>query len=150
MHAAPPPAAPCPTCASLVPALVAALARDDLDAALTLGLLDFGAEEHALCARCATQQAPVLAARDARLRALAARARYRAREARLAARAEAKAQRRAAHAPALASPEAAMRETMTPEAVPTTSPGLPASAAAALARAKAKAAAKRGGSSPVS
>jgi hypothetical protein len=150
MHAAPPPAAPCPACASLIPALAAALARDDLDAALTLGLLDFMPEEHALCASCTKQQAPVLAARDARLRALAARTRYRAREARLAARAEAKAQRRAAHAPALASPEAAMRETITPEAATTISAALPASAAAALARAKARAAAKRGGSSPVS
>lgn len=150
MHAASPPAAPCPTCASPVPALAAALARDDLDAALTLGLLDFRPEEHALCAGCATQQAPVLAARDARLRALAARARYRVRETRLAARAEAKAQRRAAHVPALASPEATMGETITAEAAPTTSAGLPASAAAALARAKAKAAAKRGGSSPAS
>jgi hypothetical protein len=96
-------------------AILAALREDDLDAALQLGLL-----EALPCPRCEPACASILvAARDARLRALAARERFRAREARLARRA---AEREAARATAARQPAA-----------------LPPAAAAALARAKAKA-----------
>jgi hypothetical protein len=116
----------CPHCDD--PALVAladAVATDDLDRALALGLLEVAAPADA-CADCTSRFETILSARDARRRALAARERYRARQLRLAERAEARARRRAA-AVATASVAAA--------------PTLPAAAAAALARAKAKAAA---------
>jgi hypothetical protein len=100
-----------------VHAIVAALADDDLDRAMTLGLLETGA-----CAACAPACTLRLQqARDARLRALAARDRHRARNARLARHAAERDARRAAtqHASSL-----------------------PPAAAAILARAKAKAAGK--------
>jgi len=103
----------------------AALADDDLDRALMLGLLDV-----ALCDGCeAACTATLLAARDGRVRALAARERYRVREARLARRrlerGEARAATDTAGSPATPAPHASM--------------ALPPAAAAALARAKAKA-----------
>jgi hypothetical protein len=113
-------ASACPLCACVeahpAHAVLAALREDDLDAAIGLGLLD------ALpCPRCTSDCASTLiAVRDARLRALAARERFRAREQRLARRA---AERDAARDTASKQPAA-----------------LPPAAAAALARAKAKAA----------
>jgi hypothetical protein len=99
--------------------IVAALTEDDLDAAIELGLLDA-----APCNACAADcRAALTLARDRRLRALAARERFRARNARLQHRADARA---AARTP-VAAPEIAK-------------PPLPPAAAAALARAKAKAA----------
>ncbi len=109
----------CPGCActaaSPAHALVAALLADDVDRAIDLGLPD------ALpCPACdASCSARLIEARDARLQALAARERYRAREARLARRAQERAARRAA---AARQPSA-----------------LPPAAAAALARARARA-----------
>ena len=101
-----------------------ALVEDDLDRALTLGLLDVAACEG--CDNACTMA--LLGAREARVRALAARDRFRAREARLERRGQERADRRAnATAPG-------NRTTASP---------LPAAAAAALARAKAKAAAPR-------
>ena len=102
-------------------AIVAALVDDDVDAAIQLGLLD-AAPCNACAPRC---RAAFVDARDARLRALAARERFRARNARLQRRAEARA---AARMPASA---------LVPDLV---KPALPPAAAAALARAKAKAA----------
>lgn len=102
-------------------AIVAALVDDDVDAAIELGLLDA-----APCNACAPVcRAALIDARDNRLRALSARERYRARNARLQRRAEARA---AARMPA---------PTPLPDAP---KPTLPPAAAAALARAKAKAA----------
>lgn len=119
---------PCRACADeILHTLVEALAADDIDRALTLGLLEFESEECAdLCAECTARMRIVIAARDERLRALAARERYRAREVRLAARAEARTRKRSA-------------STTLPSAV---APSLPPAAAAALARAKARVAAK--------
>jgi hypothetical protein len=111
---------PCPLCHCTethpAHAVLAALREDDLDAAIERGLLD------ALpCPGCNADCATTLiSARDARLRALAARERFRAREQRLARRA---AERDAARNIAAKQPAA-----------------LPPAAAAALARAKAKAA----------
>lgn len=120
-----------PTCAvcgcrtaSAAHRLVAALAVDDVDAALELGLLD--AEPCADCLPACREQ--LLHARDQRRAALAARERYRQRNARLQRRAEQRAARRAS--PVLAS-------TSDAPAAPST---LPSAAAAALARARAKAA----------
>lgn len=110
-------------------ALAAAVAGDDLDGAIERGLLTFEMPPGA-CDACAPRLAAILAARDVRLRALAARERHRAREMRLAERAEAKARRRAGAVPA---------QTVVAKAAP----ALPSAALAALARAKAKAAAKR-------
>lgn len=112
-------------------ALAESVAIDDLDTAIEQGLLAFEAPA-ACCAACVPRIASVLAARDARRHALAARERYRARQARLVERAEAKARRRAVAAPPAASPSK-------------TAPALPSAALAALARAKARAAAKRSG-----
>ena len=114
----------CPACGCTHPsgatahAIVAALADDDLDQAITLGLLEQDA-----CAACT----PACAARlrqacDARLNSLAARERYRARNARLARR-------------------AAERDARRQETARTAS-SLPPAAAAVLARAKARAAGK--------
>jgi hypothetical protein len=110
----------CPLCACIeahpAHAILAALGEDDLDAAIERGLLDA-----VPCPACNADCASALiAARDARLRALAARERFRNREARLARRA---AERDAARKVAARQPAA-----------------LPPAAAAALARAKAKAA----------
>lgn len=104
-------------------ALLAALRDDDVDAAIERGLLDA-----VPCADCAPGcNERLLAARDARRFALAARERHRQRAERL--------QRRAAEREARRAPPA--------EQAPAGSrPALPAAAAAALARAKAKAAAR--------
>jgi hypothetical protein len=114
----------CPACGCTHPsgaaahAIVAALVDDDLDQTMTLGLL-----EHDACAACTPACVSRLRqARDARLRSLAARERYRARNVRLARR-------------------AAERDARRQETVRTTS-SLPPAAAAVLARAKAKAAGK--------
>lgn len=101
-------------------AIVAALLIDDLDCAIELGLLGASA-----CAQCSAACVAILQqAREARLRALAARERYRTRQARLQRRAESLQAKRAAAIPAATAK----------------APGLPAAAAAALARAKARAA----------
>jgi hypothetical protein len=113
-------------------AIVAALAADDLDRALSLGLLDA-----AVCAACTPDcTAMLIDARVARSKALAARARYRARNARLARRA----QERAAHRADARAPEAATHDDATISVAAPPRPTLPSAAAAALARAKAKAA----------
>ncbi len=110
---------PCPPChcQQLHPAhaILAALQVDDLDAAIECGLLDAQP-----CPGCTPRCCALLVeARDARLRALAARERFRARERRLERRAS---ERDAARSKAARQPAA-----------------LPPAAAAALARAKAKA-----------
>ena len=115
----------CPVCGCAanghVHAIAAALVEDDVDAAIELGLLDA-----APCNACAPScRAALIEARDSRLRAFAARERFRARNARLQRRAEARA---AARMPAPAHVADAPK------------PALPPAAAAALARAKAKAA----------
>jgi len=122
----------CPYCGSAnerdraaVAALLAAVTADDLDAAIELGLLQFELPPGVPCAECGPAIARLVAARDARRSALAARERHRRRDARLAQRAEANAARRKAGAVATAD-------------MP--KPGLPDAAAAALARAKARAA----------
>lgn len=120
------------------PALVAlacAVADDDIDRAMTMGLLEF-ASPRITCAACATRIAAIESVRDARRHALAARERYRARQARLAERARTRAQRR--HETETRMPAAPTARTPSPL------PALPPAAALALARAKAKAAAKRG------
>lgn len=102
--------------------VLAALTMDDLDRALASGLLDCGG-----CTGCSDAcNAQITAARDARLRTLAARERYRARSARLQQRAAGRAAQRATGFPS------------TP-----TADALPPAAAAALARALAKAAGRR-------
>ena len=102
--------------------IAAALADDDVDAAIALGLLDA-----ASCDTCTPDcRAALMQARDSRLRAFAARERFRARNARLQRRAEARA--------------AARVPTPVPENAQSEKPALPPAAAAALARAKAKAA----------
>lgn len=113
---------------SAIRALAEAVAEHDLDRAIEIGLLTFDPAPHH-CDRCRDTVARIAAARDDRLRALAARERYRARQARLAERADARARKRAG---------AAVRTS----AVAATST-LPPAVAAALARAKAKVAAKR-------
>ncbi|WP_074866668.1 hypothetical protein [Lysobacter enzymogenes] len=132
-----------------------ALADDDLDAAIALGLLDADFDRTCVCIACAPECAQRSRdARQARLRALAARERYRARDRRLQRRAEERAAQRAA--PAL--PAAAIEQTSIGEVAAETAtagnaaaapniaaetaprPALPSAAAAALARAKAKAA----------
>ena len=100
-------------------AMQAMLMADDLDAALQLGLLD--AQPCPGCdAACTTR---LIEARDARRLALAARYRYRTRDARLRRR---KAECDAARRPA-------------PNDAPMQAPALPPAAADALARALAKA-----------
>ena len=104
--------------------IVTALVEDHIDRAIEAGLLSA-----VPCATCNTEcTARIVTARDARLSALTARKRYRARQARLLRRAEERAAARAA--PAVAT-------TME------TKPALPSAAAAALARAKARAAERR-------
>jgi len=101
-------------------AILAALAEDDLDGAIEAGLL-----VAAPCASCAGECATrLVAARDARLSALAARERHRARQARL--------QRRSVERATARSTERA--------AASEAKPPLPSAAAAALARARARAA----------
>lgn len=124
--------ATCPICgctgteAAAVHAIAAALAEDDLDRALTLGLLDA-----ASCNQCSEEcRHRVAEAREARERALAARDRYNARQARLQRRAQERAAARAASSSAT-------------DALLEAKPALPSAAAAALARAKARAAERR-------
>lgn len=105
--------------------LADAVREDDIDLALALGLLSFEPASHR-CDRCRDQVAKIVAARDARRRALAARERYLARQMRLTERAELRARRRA---------------TAVTTASVSAAPALPAAAAAALARARARAAA---------
>ena len=120
-------------------AIVAALAQDDLDGAIALGLLSehFDDGDDITCRRCtdACMQA-LRSAREARLRALAARERYRARNLRLQRRADERAVQRAAM-PAPAPDRTTTVDTSSPAAP---RPARPSAAAAALARAKAKAA----------
>ena len=121
------PPATCPACGCTdaagahAHAIAAALLDDDLDHAMTLGLL-----EPVACSSCTGDCSEWLRdAREARMRALAARERHRVRQARLERRAAERAARRAP-----------------PAATPTGTPALPPAAAAALARAKARAAGK--------
>jgi hypothetical protein len=125
---------PCPVCPcnsdTPVHAVVGALAIDDLDRALALGLLESGA-----CQDCSgICRARLEQARDARLAALAARERYRARQARLARRAAERAARRGAGIAV-----GGARATDAPASAAAT---LPPAAAAALARALARASGK--------
>jgi hypothetical protein len=131
-----------PICGDLR-AMAEAIRLDRLDTAIELGLLRYVplAERQiidvdALCEPCIACDRVVAAARDARLRALAARERYRARDARLQQRAQLRSEKRTG-----AQTVSTSAETMGKR--PSTS-SLPAAAAAALARAKAKAAAKSG------
>jgi hypothetical protein len=123
-------------------AIAAALAQDDLDTAIALGLLSANFDDGIVCRQCTDACTQALrSAREARLRALAARERYRARNLRLQRRADERAAQRAA-APA---PERALGNTadhvIADTSPPATQrPALPSAAAAALARAKAKAA----------
>ena len=127
-----------------------ALAADDLDRAITFGLIDPTRDDHEpVCTHCTPQCMQITRdARTQRLRALAARERYRARDARLQRRADQRAAQRAG-APAVIAPAviAPVADAPTgdlisvvddPPAPPR--PTLPSAAAAALARAKAKAA----------
>ncbi|MDY4339270.1 hypothetical protein [Xanthomonas sp. LF07-6] len=110
---------------------------DDLDAAIDGGLMDYRGtdpEDDRLDPAHPQLRAQVLAAQQRLRDAWDARARYRARSARLERRANARQARRAA-----ATPIASTSTTAAPSA-----PALPAAAAAILARAKAKAA-QRGG-----
>ncbi|AXK73601.1 hypothetical protein DWG18_06740 [Lysobacter sp. TY2-98] len=95
------------------------LQGDDVDGAIEAGLLDV--EACGLCAPACTAQ--LIAMRDQRRTALAARERFRARERRLARRAAEREAARNARPPAAA----------------TNAPALPPSAAAALQRALARA-----------
>jgi hypothetical protein len=122
---------PCPACGceaatgASAHAVQEALRGDNLDAAITLGLLD----SVVACLHCSTACRDALqAARETRLRALAARQRFRARDARLARKQRERAERRK---PATAVPGPAANMAVS---------ALPPAAAAALARAKAKAA----------
>jgi hypothetical protein len=137
-------AMPCPICgatatdacaAAGLSAIDEALAADDVDAAIRLGLLDreLPPPDATACADCLARLARIRAARAARVTALAARERFRAREARVTKRAEARARQRAGAAagPAIAESRGAVAS------------ALPTAAAAALARAKARAAKSR-------
>lgn len=120
--------ATCPYCRGELPAiglaaLAKALRRDDLDAAIDLGLLSFEPGDSHACPSCSRMLDEVIAARDARRGALAARERHRIRNARLALQAEARAARRTIAAVAGGGSAGA---------------ALPSAAAAALARAKAR------------
>ncbi|HEV8694090.1 MAG TPA: hypothetical protein VGQ93_07900 [Lysobacter sp.] len=127
---------PCPNCGctnaqgTAAHAIVAALAAGDLDQAIEAGLLTTTP-----CEGCRGDcRSALISARDARVGALAARERYRARQARLQRRAEERATARAAHAPAA---------TSGPATSDLSKPALPSAAAAALERAKARAAERR-------
>jgi hypothetical protein len=105
--------------------VAAALRVGDIEAALDAGLL-----EASPCPTCSVDcTATWQAVRDARLVALAARERFRTREARLARRQQERDARRAGTRPGPADAETSPR-----------APALPTAAAAALARAKARAA----------
>lgn len=121
-------------------AIARALARDDLDRAIALGLLNDDADPARACAHCTPACALAISqARANRLTALAARERYRARAQRLQRRADERAAQRAGAGPVAAS-EVADTVDAPIEAAPPPRPALPNAAAAALARAKAKAA----------
>ena len=121
-------------------AIAAALRDDDLDRAMTLGLLD-GDNVPAACAACAPDcRARIEAARAARMAALAARERHRARALRLARRERERAERRTI-APVAPVTSADIARDGT-EPAPAAVSGLPPAAAAALARARARAAGK--------
>ncbi len=136
MHSTPSACATCSTPA--VRALADAIAQDDIARAIDEGLLEFEAPPHP-CAACAERVASIVAARDVRVHALAARERFRRREVRLRERERARAEKRRSASPTTA-PETA--DIAAAASKPTAST-LPPAAAAALARAKAKAAAKR-------
>jgi hypothetical protein len=114
----------CPSCGCVAStpahALVAAMLADDVDRAIDAGLLE--SEGCPSCAPGCTSR--LLATRDERRFALAARSRFRARQSRLAAR-------------------AAQRETARRAKPAADVPALPAGAAAVLQRALAKAADRR-------
>lgn len=123
-------ATPCPACGCADPAhanvhaIRAALLDGDIDRAIALDLLTA-----APCPGCTRDcSATLVHARDARLAALAARERFRARQQRLERRER---ERAAARAPAAAWDDA-----------PPVAAALPPAVAAALARAKARAAGK--------
>jgi hypothetical protein len=126
---------PCPVCpcSSDAPAhaIAGALAIDDLDRALALGLLEGGACPH--CSQACRDR--LEQARHARLAALAARERYRARQSRLARRAAERAALRGGSIAAAGGADAT-------EAPASAAGALPPAAAAALARALARAARK--------
>lgn len=134
-------------------AIAEALAVDDLDRALTLGLLDVVPPDPTTtsCADCAARLATITRARAARRTALEARERHRRRAARLQARAERQAEKRrglrGAVAPGIDAQPALVEDThadgATAPASTVARPALPAAAAAALARAKARAATRR-------
>ncbi|MDV5979911.1 MAG: hypothetical protein LOX98_00580 [Lysobacter sp.] len=110
--------------------VAAALAVEDVDHAIEAGLLDCEP-----CPDCTPHcQVSVIRARDERRFALAARERFRAREARLQRLAAERDARRAAR-PRPAAPDTSATEPARP--------ALPAAAAAALARARARAAGTR-------
>lgn len=118
----------CPICPCALDhpahAVLIALGEDDLDAALALGLLDAQP-----CPGCtAGCDAALIAMREARRFALAARGRHSARAARLE-----RIQRER---------DAARKPRQMPVATPTPTPALPGAAAEALARALAKAKAR--------
>jgi hypothetical protein len=107
--------------------IATALAADDLDRALEAGLLAC-----IPCPGCTRDCSElVVEQRDARRVALAARERFRARNARLQQRAQARAARRAVASPPATEPSQSPR------------PALPSAAAAALARARARVASKQ-------
>jgi len=135
----------CPCCGCAAPggdrahAIAAALREDDLDAAMTLGLLD-GDEAMVTCGQCTSAcRIRTGVARAERIAALAARERHRGRALRLARRERERSERRA---PAPVDATAATRDSEGPG--PAAVPGLPPAAAAALARARARAAPKPG------
>lgn len=120
---------PCLACSNkMLCAIADALATDNIDQALELGLLDsFPEIVNGVCRECDARTRIIIDAREARLHALAARERYRTREARLTERAESRGRKRAS---------------VTPQ-TSVAAPSLPPAAAAALARAKARVAAKQ-------
>lgn len=134
--------------ASNLRALAAAVEIEDINAAIERGLLDYLAlaersdiQIASVCAACVRDDRVIVAARDARMRALAARERFRKREARLRERERSRAEKRRA----AAASNAASATDDPSSSIASPKPTLPPAAAAALARAKAKAAAKREG-----
>lgn len=140
--------ASCPSCGccsadgSATHTIVAAIAGDEVDRAIDAGLLTASG-----CPACSeTCTAKLLATRDARRGALAARERFRARNERLQRRADELMARRAPAQPAESDAsgprqaEAPSSPTPAPAATPQ---ALPAGAAAALTRAKARAAGRQ-------
>ncbi len=124
-------------------AIHAALMRDDLDAALAAGLLEWNGQPLATDAVAFDPGtwAWLRATRQARLDALAARARMLTRNTRLAEQRRARAQRLLDSLPATtaATELAAQAADAAPRDQPVADPALPDSARAALARALAKA-----------